>query len=336
MKCEHSDPRTGERCAVVDAGSRALNIHVSSISGNADEGTANETLSFLRQFLDASPDRIVRVFVRERPRSLGDLVRSVHLEAVEELARLEKAGKLQFHISDTTPAAVRIPRLTALIGDGQFAIYSDVSPAPLLDGILVGRSFLAEALPSPEGKMLAALVATTQPAPNLLGRILANTHRFDYAPGASRNIADPFGVIKDAPRPNLVIEDPYVLSGDRNRKNAVAFLKEMNGLSAGGLGSVTIRWKEDSQSHSGPRGYEPPYDQINAFKRLMVGAGVNCAKLQMFPLKPGRGGHFHDRQVIVDFAANGIKRKFRWDLTSGIDNLMDISKEAKVFRTQLE
>ena len=53
----------------------------------------------------------------------------------------------------------------------------------------------------------------------------------------------------------------------------------------------------------------------------------------MFPLKAGRGGHFHDRQVIADFAANGIKRKFRWDLTSGIDNLMDISKEAKVFRT---
>jgi hypothetical protein len=37
----------------------------------------------------------------------------------------------------------------------------------------------------------------------------------------------------------------------------------------------------------------------------------------------------------VDFTANGTKRKFRWDLTSGIDNLMDVSKEAKVFRTQL-
>jgi hypothetical protein len=47
----------------------------------------------------------------------------------------------------------------------------------------------------------------------------------------------------------------------------------------------------------------------------MAGAGVNCAKLQMFPLKAGRGGHFHDRQVIAEFAANGIKRKFRWDLT---------------------
>ena len=131
--------------------------------------------------------------------------------------------------------------------------------------------------------MLARPVATTQAAPNLLGRILADTHRFDYAPGAARNIADPFGVIKDAPRPNLVIEDPYVLSGDRNRKNAVAFLKEMNGLSAGGLGSVTIRWKEDSPSHSGPRGYEPPNDQINAFKRLMVGAGSTAPNYKCFP-----------------------------------------------------
>ena len=174
-----------------------------------------------------------------------------------------------------------------------------------------------------------------QTAPDLLGSILADTHRFDYAPGTARNIADPFGVIKDAPRPNFVIEDPYVLSGERNRKNAVAFLKEMNNLSAGGLGAVTIRWKEDSPSRSGPRGYEPPYDQINAFKKLMVNAGVDCTKLQMLPLKPGRGGHFHDRQVVADFATNGIKRKFRWDLTSGIDNLMDLSKEAKVFRTQL-
>lgn len=199
----------------------------------------------------------------------------------------------------------------------------------------MGRSFLAEALPSAEGKILAAVLATFQAAPHLLESILADTHRFDYAPGATRNIEDPFAVLKDALRPNFLIEDPYVLSGERNRKNAVAFLKQMNSLSAGGLGAVTIRWKEDSPAYAGPRGYEPPYDQINSFKRLMVGAGVDCTKLQMFPLKSGRGGHFHDRQVIVDFASNGTKRKFRWDLTSGIDNLMDVSKEAKVFRTQL-
>jgi Helicase conserved C-terminal domain/Domain of unknown function (DUF1998) len=317
------------------AGSQSLDIDVSSISGNGDERTANDTVAFLRQFLDAAPGRIVRISMRERPRSLGDLARSVHLEAVEELARLEKAGKLRFHIGDAALSTVRIPRLTAQIGNGQFALYSDMSPAPLLDGILLGQSFLAEALPTTEGKALAAFLATMQHAPDLLGSILADTHRFDYAPGAARNIEDPFGVLKDALRPNFFIEDPYVLSGERNRKNAVAFLKQMNSLSACGLGAVTIRWKEDSQSYSGPRAYEPPNEQINSFKRLMVGAGVDCTKLQMFSLRSGRGGHFHDRQVIVDFTANGTKRKFRWDLTSGIDNLMDVSKEAKVFRTQL-
>jgi hypothetical protein len=317
------------------AGSQSIDIHVSSISGNRDERAANETVAFVRQFLDAAPGRNVRILMRERPRSLGDLACSAHLEAVAELARLEKAGRLRFYIGDVGLSTVRIPRLTAQIGDGQFALYSDVSPAPLLDGILVGRSFLADPLPLHESKVLAEFLATMQPAPDLLVTILADTHRFDYASGSARDIADPFAVLKDVTRPNFVIEDPYALSGERNRNNAVAFLKEMNNLSAGGLGAVTIRWKEDSPLHSRSRGYEAPYDQINAFKRLMVVAGVDCTKLQLFPLKPGHGGHFHDRQVIADFVVNGAKRKFRWDLTSGIDNLMDVSKEAKVFRTQL-
>ena len=118
--------------------------------------------------------------------------------------------------------------------------------------------------------------------------------------------------------------------------HAVAFLTVMSSLSGGSLGTVNIRWKEDTPSYTGHRGPERPEDQINSFKRLMVGAGINCAKLQMFPWRLGRGGHFHDRQVIVDFAtSNGTRRKYRWDLTSGIDNLMDPSKEAKVFRTKL-
>ncbi|MCG3774898.1 MAG: hypothetical protein JW395_1723 [Nitrospira sp.] len=317
------------------AGSQALDIHISSISGHGDGRAANEAVTFLRQFLDSAPSRAVRIFTRERPRNLQDLARSVHLEAVEELARLERAGKVRFHIGDAAQSTVRIPRLTAQVGDGQFALYSDVSPAPLLDGILAGRSFVANALPPQEAKALMDFLATMQPAPDLLGSILADTFRFDYAPGANRNIAEPFGVIKGAPRPNFLIEDPYALSGERNRKNAVAFLKEMSGLSGRGLGVVTIRWKEDSASHPGPRGYEPPYDQIRAFKGLVAATGIDYTNLKLFPFKPVRGGHFHDRQVIVDFSADGIKRKFRWDLTSGIDNLMDMSKEAKVFRTQL-
>jgi hypothetical protein len=156
-----SDPSLGGvRARLV--GSQTLDIHVSSISGNGDECTANETVTFLRQFLDAAPGRIVRIFTRERPRSLGDLARSVHLEAVEELARLERAGRLRFHIGDAVLSTVRIPRVAAQVGDGQFALYSDVSPAPLLDGILVGRSFLADALPSIEGKALADAAAGRQ------------------------------------------------------------------------------------------------------------------------------------------------------------------------------
>jgi len=52
---------------------------------NRDERTAAEVVTFIRQFLDAAPSRIIRIFLRDHPRNLGDLTRTIHLEAVEEL-----------------------------------------------------------------------------------------------------------------------------------------------------------------------------------------------------------------------------------------------------------
>ena len=58
-----------------------------------------ETIGFLRQFLDGAPGRSMRVYMRERPRSISDIARSIHLEAVEELARWEQAARIRFYFT---------------------------------------------------------------------------------------------------------------------------------------------------------------------------------------------------------------------------------------------
>ena len=44
-----------------------------------------------------------------------------------------------------------------------------------------------------------------------------------------------------------------------------------------------------------------------------------------------RDGHFHDRTVVAETIDDGIGLTVRWDISSGIDNLMSVPKECSVF-----
>ncbi|MHB2165628.1 DEAD/DEAH box helicase [Alsobacter sp. R-9] len=314
------------------SGAHRLNLVATSLSGAASEETANGTVRFIRSFVDSSNDRSVYIFVNEPAFSIDRLSSPTQLSAIEELARMEKSGRILFHRLPLR-GDVLVPRIWAEANGECLAIYSDTPQVPILDGLLVGNLWLAAALSGPLHAALSAL-DTTRPSASWLGKVLADTHRFDFEPdGKPRDVSTPFQILRGVTNPNFRIIDPYLLSGDRNRQKAAEFLALLVDLSDG-LGTITLRWREDDVRRSS-RVPETLEYQKREFLNILQELRVPKSHLIFDPQRSGQRAHFHDRIILVDYTSGGQKRRVRWDVTSGIDNLMDRTKEAKVFRTQM-
>lgn len=60
-------------------------------------------------------------------------------------------------------------------------------------------------------------------------------------------------------------------------------------------------------------------------------ANLGDIRVQFSPYQPRRGGHFHDRQIMAEYTDGDSRKILRWDVSSGVDNLMDPSKEAVIY-----
>ena len=310
-----------------------LDICVSSLTGSADAQSADETVRFLRDFVEGASGRHVRISLRKRLADFDASVASAQLSALEELARMEKKGSVSFRSIDGSAVPEGfVPRMSAATADGRFALFSDTSPVALLDGLLPGQSYVFAALAVEDSKRLEESFEGGGRLDGLLGQVLAETKRYDYPAGTKRSLDEAFGIIKGADRPRVIVIDPYLLSGDRNRRLAANFLQGLSGMTADGLGPVLLRWRQDGQYGSGPRAPERHEDQSHALRQSLAALGLEGLDLRFDP-RPMRGSHFHDRQVQIQIPSASGTRAYRFDLSSGVDNLMDTSKEAKVFVT---
>jgi hypothetical protein len=126
----------------------------------------------------------------------------------------------------------------------------------------------------------------------------------------------------------LVIEDPYLASGDRNRAALVQFIATLQDLKIG-IGILSLTWKP---ARPGP-GYhdERPEDQQRDLAARLKRAGLPQNAV-LFKPRTGRGSHFHDRIITATVLdQNSGQTSYRWDITSGIDNLMERERQCSVF-----
>ena len=89
------------------------------------------------------------------------------------------------------------------------------------------------------------------------------------------------------------------------------------------MDEVTITWDSDHQE------FESPSDQTDAMRSEFSRAQIAIDPI--FAPRSRRDGHFHDRVVVAQTIDEGVHLAVRWDITSGIDNLMSVPKECSVF-----
>jgi hypothetical protein len=167
---------------------------------------------------------------------------------------------------------------------------------------------------------------------NSLSAIALNTKAFRHNSGQPRDFRAMFSSIIDR-SVRLQIEDPYLASGDRTRGTLTDFLKKLQELDVR-IDSLTLAWRPSRPGGGSGYAEERPEDQQRDLAERLGKIGLAGGIVQFKP-RTSRLGHFHDRVVtaILDVDA-GATTTFRWDITSGIDNLMEKDRQCSVFLTR--
>ena len=312
-------------------GTLRLEVFVPQLCGVRDRGAEIETARFLRNQLESSPEREIRVYAS---RSTADSITdagAAELEALTMLAQAAKTGRLLFFRAQGIGSSGAVPRLAGGVEGNGPCFFVEQPERPLLDGLLPDGPVFVEGEASEKTKAtLSEIRRRSRPEQDALGQFISDTRRFEYRPGSRRNLREPFAPMQGAEDTVITIRDPYLLSSEGNRESAAEFVKFLNSLCVS-IKHVTLVWRQEHPSRSwGDRGTQSD-DSISKFKSILREHGIGAGVVRYAPQRRGQGGHFHDRRVTAAFRKNGRVERHRWDLTSGVDNLMDQNREAAVF-----
>lgn len=317
-------------------GVQRLEIFAPRLLGSRNHEQVAATARFLRDQLEAFADREIRIYTQRPTREAVTQAGGAELEALAILAAAETEGRLQFYVAQAPPPETTFPRLAGDADRGGPSFYVADRGSPLLDGLLAGGCVFMEGAASNETKdAVKRIRRQARRETGALGNLVRDTRRFEYRPGKERRLSEPFAPLQGADEAEIVVRDPYLLAAPHNRESAAAFVKFLSSL-CGGIKRVTLVWRTEGPTHRPGGGGRRSDDAIPEFKSSMRRHGLNTDLIRFAQQRRGEGGHFHDRQVTAFVRRHGAEERYRWDLTSGVDNLMDETKEATVFMSQVQ
>lgn len=302
-------------------GARLAAIVAMHLWGAEDRSEALTSARALRNWLDEELDRHAFIIVPQGVVEAGQAT-GLDREIAFLLAAYERSGQLRFNALDKTLVG-RAPRLSVLRGTGPDALvdayYSTPEAAPALAGPTAGVSHLATTPAS--DSWLRSMQDNLRPLPGPLSALTERLRVFRFRPGMPRVLSPLFQEIVGR-RVALEIEDPYCGVRQRTRRQLAAFLDAA--VSAGvNIERLSVVWDPERGEPASPQA------QASAFRAELKSAGVAVAPEINF--RSRRDRHFHDRVVITRSIDEGPPVNRRWDVSSGIDNLMSQSKECSVF-----
>ena len=167
---------------------------------------------------------------------------------------------------------------------------------------------------------------------NALSAVIARTRKWDFPGGKIPNISDPFYVLRDEIE-EFVIRDPYLMENSRNREGFVSFLAALKKEELLPKEIVAI-WKIENSQSFGQRDQETSANKKADLEKQLKKAGIKGLDILHKPQMAHGRKHFHDRKITARIMTADGEREYRWDISSGIDNLMNQSKEATIYLTE--
>jgi len=322
-------------------GMTELHLLAPSLCGaSVTENHARSTSRWVRDLLEASAELTVHLHLKESGPIKSEHVSSAEIKAVLVLAELEASGRFKIcRRSPTSPEDnAPVPRVLAVAEGELKAFYTSELDQPMLAGPLDGKVFaFASALEDkPLGSgTLQALRVRLLAAPVIergLTQFRNDAKTFDFHPGSGRDWTGPFAEIKGKGVTRIEIVDPYLFARESSQIKAAEFLKILLDFAGPDLRSIRLSWlREDPYKLKKglPLHLEPAARETfrRHFRKL---GGVEPSRMEFKPIVKGRTDDFHDRRVRAFCQVDGETRVYRWDISSGVDNLLDPAKECTV------
>lgn len=296
------------------AGRQLIAIAAPALWGAADPGVALPSARHLRDALEQGAAHLLYILPANRE---DPLLSGVDREISEILAPLERKGRIRL-VSLPESLLSEAPRLS-LLGSRAEEFYGDHPGLPALAGPLAGASHTWKG-PTDQSWM-NKIQSQLKALPPVMVPALERLKVWRFAPGEWRDIAQLFSPFAGR-TVALDIEDPWVgaREGGRSAAGGLVGALRANGTDLIRL-SITLRTEGQD--------VDPPSIQLGGLRRAV--ATVDRSIVVEFEERNDKRVHFHDRVLKLRTVDQGPLVRARYDITAGIDNLMNRHKECKVF-----
>lgn len=217
-----------------------------------------------------------------------------------------------------------LPRVFSSPCEGALAFYTDYPMPSLLESLLPEPAYQL-VMDKERGEALAGLVARAELYPTQILGDGGRLERWELKPGATRDFKEYFRAIEGSHIEEVVIKDPYCGAGSYNRSALANFVSFICGFAVG-VKRLKIYCRE-TDMHA--RTHEMP-SKVHAELQKMLKDSCDDLAVKVHPFLEAK--NFHDRSVAMTvIGTDGMSTKHIYDLTGGIDNLMNQNKETKIF-----
>lgn len=309
-------------------GASALTLSGVSLQGARDSDHAVAGARLVRDFCESDRNRKVTMLVSSGIPLSQSPLSTFDRQVMDLLLPLESAMQLEICIVPRVTLE-SAPRIAVLKANKLIEYYGINFDQPIFDDLIGPSVFLTSLLLSEGWQERNKTHIRKVDSP--LSVMALNTRAFRHEPGQSRDFKSMFSCI-GGQSVRLQIEDPFLASSARNRKALVDFLSQLQKMEVR-IAALTLSWRPARPGYNQGYTEERPEDQqrdlIARLRKIGIGTGV----LYLKP-RTSRGSHFHDRIVTASgIDESGAEILWRWDITSGIDNLMENDRQCSVFLT---
>jgi len=309
----------------------ASHLHLVGISLDAIEGEDDKVRQWLVGLLNDGKQVFIHLL---RPLDLSPSRLSSRMrQTLRYLFPFAKDGRLKigFNADLDESKLNAIARIFIDSDPGSPAWYCGRPTPPLLQELLPEPVYQHQVDENDAMKLAEIVTETIYYSPDKLQGGIP-IQRWELSEGDERNFREYFEVLENAYIEQAIVKDPYCGAGDTQRQYLLKMLKVIAGL-ASNLKQLTIHCRE--QNIKDPR-YMAPYK----VKELLITTlaenfpGIKSI-IHIHNFKTSRV--FHDRTLdfnVVD--DQGCSVTHRYDLSGGIDFLMDKNAATKIYRYQIE
>ena len=282
--------------------------------GGEDPKRALTAARCLRDHLERDEGSLT-VILPAPPKSA--VLSGIDREIAEILAPNEARGRIPF-VSLPEPMLAAAPRLS-LLGARVEEFYGSDVTAPALAGPLVGvthrwRGRGNESWFERTRKHFRPLGACFAP-------VLATLRTWRFEAGQRRDVSALFSILQGR-HVSVKVEDPYCGARESGRIALGEFLQAIQHQDI----VISRLWIALRTSNDNA---DPRVEQLNGLRRVFRDSRVTVPG--EFEERNRRRVHFHDRVVTLKTTDRRGGVRVRYDITSGIDCLMNRNKECKVF-----